>query len=133
MPHPFRLASLLAALLLTVSSSASPCVPVPPGLVGWWRGDSARNAVAPGGGEFRGKARPGPGFSGNGFLFDGVSDAVVIPVPFRIPSQDFTIEAWIRRADTNLTTRNGMAGKFLASGTNGPAFGLTHAGQLYLR
>lgn len=133
MPHPFRLASLLATLLLAVSSSASPCVPVPPGLVGWWRGDSARNAVGPGGGEFRGTARPGPGFSGNGFLFDGVSDAVVIPVPFRIPSQDFTIEAWIRRADTNLTTRNGMAGKFLASGTNGPAFGLTHAGQLYLR
>ncbi len=57
----------------------------------------------------------------------------MIPTPFRIPSQDFTIEAWIRRSDTNLTTRDGMAGKFLANGTNGPAFGLTHAGQLYLR
>ena len=124
---------LLAALLLPVLSWADPCVPTPPGLIGWWRGDSPRNAVASGGGEFRGQARLGPGLSGSGFVFDGGADAVVIPAPFRIPSQDFTIEAWIRRSDPNLTTRDGMAGKFLANGTNGPAFGLTHAGQLYLR
>ncbi|MFZ9856693.1 MAG: LamG-like jellyroll fold domain-containing protein, partial [Limisphaerales bacterium] len=124
---------LLAALLLPVLSWADPCIPTPPGLIGWWRGDSPLNAVGPGGGEFRGEARIGPGINDTAFVLNGRHDAVVIPAPFRIPSQDFTIEAWIRRSHPTLTTLDGMAGKALANGTNGLAFGLTHQGQLYLR
>lgn len=119
-------------------------------MVGWFRGDTLGNAATleatsavPGSqanrnrptetGILRGRARIGEGMVGTGFALGGGADAFLLPSAFRIPSQNFTIEAWIRRSNPDITALDGMAGKALANRRNGLAFGLTHAGQLYLR
>ena len=119
-------------------------------MVGWFRGDTHGNAALleasrfPIGskanrkrptetGTLRGGARIGEGMVGPGFVLGGGSDAFLLPSSFQIPNQNFTIEAWIRRSNPDITALDGMAGKALANRRNGLAFGLTHAGQLYLR
>jgi hypothetical protein len=74
----------------------------------------------------------GTGMVGFGFQFDGQFDAVHIEDAPELRLQNFTIEAWIRRADQTLVSQDGgdagiFEGSFLAY-----AFGIRAPGRLLL-
>src|SRR5438309_259622 len=95
------------------------CVPAASGLVDWWKGD--------------GNATFAPGLVGQAFSFDGVSDGVVIGNPANLQLQDFTIEAWIKRASSSNTTFGPYHGAAIFAYSTG-GYGLTIAddGHLFL-
>jgi hypothetical protein len=78
------------------------CVPPPVGLMGWWRGEgNSFDSFGTNTGTLLGGAGFAAGLVGQAFTFDGVDDAVRIPVsgPFTLPDvgigEGFTVEAWI--------------------------------------
>src|SRR5438093_8184681 len=78
------------------------CVQPPSGLVGWWKGDgSASDALGSNNGSLFGDASFAPGVIGQAFSFDGYNDSVMIGNPAALQLQNFSIEAWIKRASTN--------------------------------
>lgn len=134
MKLPHRLPQLLSLVagICALQVAAAPCVTAPSGLAGWWRGDSAFSATGLIGGTYRGTATSGAGYLGGALLLDGRSDAIQLPTEFKLTSQDFSVEAWVRRASDSVASRDVEAGEFFANGNQGFAFGLTHDGRLYL-
>lgn len=122
----------LVAGIFALQVSGAPCVSAPGNLAGWWRGDSALSADGLIGGTYRGTAGSGAGYLGQSLVLDGRSDAIQLPPEFKLTSQDFSVEAWVRRASDSLASRDVEAGEFFANGNQGFAFGLTHDGRLYL-
>ena len=107
-------------------------VPIPSGALGWWRGSSTTNEITRDSGSFRSGATTGPGFLGNGFVFQGGLSAMVLPTTFSVPSQEFSVECWIQRTSTSLAGTDFEAGEFFGGSDLGFTFGLTHEGRLYL-
>ncbi len=104
------------------------CVAPPTNLISWWRGEgNALDAVSGNDGFAYGGADYGPGRVGTGFLMSGSGSVVQIngQSPPNLQIQDLTIEAWIRRASTTATSRDGNG--------NGHIFGFDSGGYgLYL-
>src|SRR5438132_3193270 len=83
----------------------SSCAPPPSGLVGWWRGEgNLLDAVGGNNGTLRSNVTYAAGEVGQAFSLDGVSDGVVIGNPANLQLQNFTIEAWIKRASLTKST-----------------------------
>ena len=106
--------------------------PLPSGAVGWWRGESETNVVDLKAGTFRAGGLVGPGFVGNGFAYQGGYSALVLPPAFSMPSQDFSVECWIRRGSATVAGNDFEAGELFGGSEQGFTFGLTHEGRLYL-
>src|ERR1039458_1589431 len=75
-----------------------PCTPLPPGLVGWWRGEG--NCLDQAGGN-NGVLQNGASFAsgeiGQAFTFDGVNDYVKIPrTPILDVGYQVTIDLWMK-------------------------------------
>ena len=121
----------LALSVLTAFSAVADCVAVPSGLVDLWTGDSGQGALTSTPGSFRGAATIGSGYIGSGFVFGGGADALKLPAAFHLPSQEFTIETWVKRANTNNVGSDAEGGEFFAGSANGISFGMTHTGVLY--
>ena len=96
--HP-QLSTCLFCLLMGLGGQfleAASCVPAPPGLVGWWSGDSNANDIS-------GTNNPStvslvgfvPGQVQNGFSF-GKSGYILIPSTAALANQRFTWAAWVR-------------------------------------
>jgi hypothetical protein len=119
-----------ATAMLTVSAPP-PCITPPAGLVGWWRADgTTADFVSGGSGTFAGQAAYAPGKVGTGFVFDGVTDGVRVGRPAGLQLQNFTFEAWVKRASTAQVT--GVASQdavFLSYGSGGYGFGLDRFGR----
>ena len=90
------------------------CTPPPSGLVDWWRGNGTTGQLNQVQGSFRSGARTGPGRIGEGFVLGGNNDALQLPPSFQLSSQEFTVEAWIRRADTVHAGLPVLAGEIFA-------------------
>jgi hypothetical protein len=77
---------------------------VPPGLVGWWRGESnVLDNVSLMIGYATNGAGYGPGKVGSGFSLDGVNDQAIIPNAPTLnfgSNQNFSVEAWIQAQAT---------------------------------
>ncbi len=73
------------------------CVPVPSGIVSWWRSDeSASDEYGRNSGTLMNGATYTSGKVGQAFNFDGVDDHVRIPSSSSLnPTGSFTIDAWI--------------------------------------
>jgi hypothetical protein len=130
-------ACLVAALLvfvLHVVQAAGECVIAPSGLVGWWAANGdLLDAVSGRIGTLAGDAAFAPGIVGQAFRFDGLEDGVRVGGSQWLQRQDFTIEAWVQRADGLRITRDPGAGGTLDGlifgyGQGGYAFGLRQAG-----
>jgi hypothetical protein len=93
-----------SSAILVVSTNIS-CAPVPSGLVGWWRGEgNTLQSFGTNTGTLIGNTHFGPGEVGQAFVFDGSGDGVQIGDPAQLHLQNFTIEAWIKRASTTVAS-----------------------------
>jgi streptogramin lyase len=108
-------------------------VPVPPGAVSWWpAGGNANDAFGVNDGSLRGEITFAPGKVGQGFSQDGYVDSANVGNPVNLQLQDFTIEAWIKRASTTSASLNYGGGIFFSHGWGGYGFGVVDDGSLFL-
>src|SRR5207245_413467 len=109
-----------SAAVLTVNPLPTNCVSPPPGIVSWWKGEgSAVDQIAANHGMLIGNTTFGPGQSGQCFVFDGNADAISIGNPTNLQLQNFTIEAWVKRASTNVSSQVAPDAELFCNGPNG--------------
>jgi len=95
--------------ILTVNTPP-PCLNTPSGLVGWWKSEgNGLDQIGTNNGILSGNTTYGSGRVGQGFVFDGNADGVLIGNPTELQLQNFTIETWIKRASAS-TVSFGSAG-----------------------
>src|SRR6266542_1224121 len=128
----FGISILIAFVFCTGALSAQNCAPAPPGLVGWWKGDgNAVDTVGATNGALVGNTSFAPGVVGQAFSFDGDNDSVIIGNPAALQLQNFTIEAWIKRANTNQASLDvRQDGSIFGYGYGGYDFALLDDGRL---
>ncbi len=119
--------------LLTVNPIVS-CIPPFSGLVSWWPGEGNGNDIAGGNnGVAQGNVTFVAGKVGQAFNFDGNDGtAVVVGNPASLQLQNFTIECWFRRTDTNRVSIPTTSGGFFGYGAGGYIIGLDNAGTPFL-
>src|SRR5207245_541744 len=110
------------------------CVNPPPGLVSWWPGNGSGGDLAGGNsGTVRGNATYAGGQVGQAFSFDGDGDGLVVGNPVNLQMQNFTIEAWIRRANSTKASLGPYgSGAIFAYSTGGYGFAIVDDGRLVL-
>lgn len=120
--------------MLTVLPPPPACAAPADGLVGWWRAEgNAANMVGTNQGTLLGQAGYAAGQVGQGFVFDGSGDAVRLGNPASLQLQDFTIEAWVKRDSTSITTMGWQGTAALVCyGYGGYGFGIRNSGTLFL-
>src|SRR5262245_35126903 len=117
---------------------AQVCTKAPSGMISWWRAENnSLDAVGTSHGINVGSVAFGSGRVGQTFNFndsDGIGSGVQLGNPPALQLQNFTIEGWIRRFDTNIVTRNTERNNsaFLHYGSQGYGFGPHHDGTLLL-
>lgn len=116
---------------------AAACVPPPPGMVGWWPGDGNANDIVGGNnGTLTGGATFAPGMVGQAFSLNGPTSGVIIGNPPALQLQNFTIDAWIKRASATQITLDSSVGsccgQIFGYGSNGYILGILNDGHLYL-
>jgi hypothetical protein len=118
--------------VLTVNTPS--CDPPPAGLVSWWAAKgNALDQVGGNNGTLVGNTSYGPGEAGQGFVFTGNDgDGVVLGNPTNLQLQNFSIEAWVKRASTSSVSQSAPNAELFSYGLNGYAFGLWSDGRLYL-
>jgi hypothetical protein len=96
--------------VLTVAR-APDCVNPPSDLVSWWPAEGTTNDTVGGNnGTWSGTPSYGVGEVGQCFVFDGNGSNIQLGNPANLRLQDFTIEAWLRRANSSVVTFNGASG-----------------------
>ena len=124
--------SMLSSNAVLTVTPAPPCATPPEGLVSWWRGEgNALDAVGNNNGTLAGNTTYAPGVVGRGFVLDGNGDAVQLGNPVSLLLQNFTIEAWIKRASATGVGSGGDAA-FFGHGAGGSVFGINSSGTLFL-
>ena len=125
--------SILSSNATLTVNPRPPCTPAPSGLVSWWQGrGNAADSVGGNNGTLIGNAALGPGRVGQGFVFDGSSDAVRVGPAANLQFQDFTIEAWIKRASISIASFDFSGGEIFGFGSGGYCLGMNDNGSLYL-
>jgi len=125
--------SLTSSNAILTVNPALPCASTPSGLVGWWR--AQENALDAGGGNngtLVGNTAYAAGQVGQAFSFDGNSDAVRVGNPANLQLQNFTIEAWIKRASATQASLDPSGGEIFGYGAGGYIFGVLDDGHLIL-
>ncbi len=109
------------------------CVPPPSGLVSWWRGEGdPSDQIGVNNGALIGGTAFSAGRVGQCFLFGGNGDAVMLGNSPNLQLQDFTIEAWIKRASATVSSKVTPDAEFLSYGSGGFGFGMWSDGRLFL-
>lgn len=109
------------------------CTTAASGLVSWWRAETNALDAADGNhGTLAGNVTFGPGRVGQCFVLDGNRNGVNVGTGANLRLQDFTIEAWIRRANAIRATQDpaNINGCILSYGHNGYGFTLLDDGRL---
>ena len=134
LPRLVLLGTALCGLVLnTTPTPAASCVSRPAGLVAWWPGNgSTEDIVGTNNGTLHG-ATYAVGEAGQGFSFTGSGSAVSVTNTTALQLQDFTIEAWIKRASlTKVTMGIYQGAAFFCQSWGGYAFGIWDDGTLQL-
>lgn len=118
--------------VLTVNDAPS-CVTPPAGLISWWRAEgNGLDEVGGNSGTLSGDATYAASKVGQGFVFDGGGDRLLLQQTESLQLQDFTIEGWIRRSSTSVVSESFPDAEFLSFGHGGFGFGMWWNGQLFL-
>jgi hypothetical protein len=90
--------SLLQVCCQSDAPAASVPVQIPPGIIGWWRGEaSASDSFGTNDGTFTGEYAPG--FVGQSFRFYAVGPRAVVPNAAELnPTNGLALEAWVKIA-----------------------------------
>ena len=105
-------------------SEAAECSPPATGLVSWWRAEGTLADETGGNtGVLNGGVIFGAGKAGSAFALDGSGAAVSLGNPANLRLQDFTIEAWVKRADLTIVS-HGSFGNGVLFGYGGGGYGL---------
>jgi hypothetical protein len=111
------------------------CAPAPAGVLSWWSGSGHLLDIAgTNSGRLAGNVMYGPGRVGSAFIFDGNRDGVQIGTATNLQLQNFSIEAWIKRASTTTVSfnGNGFGSIFSMGGSGGYWFHLKSDSSLAL-
>ncbi|MEW6157617.1 MAG: LamG-like jellyroll fold domain-containing protein [Verrucomicrobiota bacterium] len=112
---------------------AAECLYAPSGLIALWSGEG--NTIETANrfdGTLEGGARYDDGYVGRSFSFNGGTDAVVVPNTPALRLQEFTIEAWIKRANSSRVSDSPSGAGIFSTGFGGYSLGITHEGHLAL-
>lgn len=113
-------------------SVVGPCVARPSGLVGWWRLEgNGLDEITGTEGELLGNPVFTRGKVGVGIVANGGSSVVVAGSRAAWRTQNPTIEAWIRRSETNRAAVGQIAGAFFSGGGGNYGVGMFNDGRLY--
>jgi len=120
-----------------VPATSQTCIAPPSGLVSWWPGDgNAQDLVGGNNGTLTNGVSYVPGEAGQAFNFNSISAAVVVGRAPNLQLQDFTIEAWIRRASASILTLDPAAayanGEIFGFGRGGYVFGINTNSTIFL-
>jgi hypothetical protein len=128
------LGSVSSSATLTVNPAV--CTAVPEGLVGWWEAEgNADDVEGWNNGTLTGNATYGQGEVGQGFVLVDDGDAVQLPDNGGLlqMQNNFTIEAWVQRADPSYINTDGDGwGMVFSYGSGGYGFGMDDSGDLFL-
>lgn len=92
--------SILLTATVTGAAFGADCERTPNGLVGWWRAEnSTANFVGHSSGTLVGGTAYAPGVVGQAFEFNGIDSAVLLGRNPSFHLQNFTFEAWVKRAN----------------------------------
>src|SRR6266516_5427980 len=129
--YSLKIVSSLFALVQILSSPlpcrADPtnCIPAPSSLLSWWRSEGdGMDQTGGNTGTLAGNATFASGEVGQAFVFDGDQDGVEIGTATNLQLQNFSIEAWVKRASDSTVSLNGNgSGMIFALGAGGGGFG----------
>jgi len=114
--------------------SPTPCAEPPSGLISWWQAEgNAIDRMGTINGSLVGNTTYGPGFIGQCFVLDGDGDAITLGNLSSFGLQVFTVEMWIKRTSTTLSTQNGSKAYLFAFGGGEDGFGLFNDGTLFFQ
>ena len=121
----------------TQSSNANltvlPCDPAPSGLVSWWTAEgNALDEMGGNNGTLVGNVSYGPGEVGQAFVLSAAGSGVAVGSATNLWLQDFTIECWIQRASTAVSSLNFPDADLFAFGQGGYGIGINYDGSLFL-
>ncbi len=129
-----RVAATVALALAATVALAQQCTDVPAGAIAWYPGERhADDAVGPHNGQLVNGAGYGAGFVGEGFVFDGVDDAIFTDsttVERRAVHEAFSYELWARPTGVLGTCPEGSGSNCSGNGLRWaifPAHGETEA------
>ena len=124
----------MALSLVPLTARTQSCAPTPAGLLAWWPGENtAVDLVAGNNGSAVGNASFASGKVAFAFSFDGNGSGFSVSNSAALQLQNFTIEAWVRRADSSITTLDSDGnGLFFGYGFGGYGFGMNASGHLLL-
>jgi hypothetical protein len=110
-----------------------PCDPPPSGLVSWWAAEgNAFDQIGANNGTLTGSVSYGSGEVGQAFIFSADQSAVQLGSPPNLWLQNFTIEAWIKRTSSTVSSLDYPDADLFAFGQGGYGFGLNGDGSLFL-
>ena len=113
------------------------CTPPPADMVVWFPGDGSGRDIQGGrSGTPQGNVTFVPGKVAEAFSLDGLGDRILVGNPPSLQLQDFTIDAWIKRASATLVTNDPVGNPgavFFAYGNLGYGFGIDQStGRTFL-
>lgn len=109
------------------------CATAPTDIVSWWPANGhTLDAVGGNHATLAGSAVLGQGRVEQGLVLDGAPGGMQIGNPANLQLQDFTIEAWVKRANTNLVNRSSTLAFIFGYGIGGYGFMMDATGGLML-
>ncbi len=117
----------------SLSVNLAGCTAPPSGLVSWWPGNSSAVDLAGGNnGTLQGGVSYVIGEVGQAFSFKGNGEGVIVGNPASLQLQNFTIDAWIQRSNTNQASLSAGGGLLFSYGSGGYGLAVDDNGQLVL-
>lgn len=130
------LSSFIAAIVSLVAVRAglqAACVPAGGNIVAWFPGDAGgRDVVTGASASALLGAGHAPGKVGSAFRLSAAEQAFVWTPMVPLPAAEFTIEAWVQRADVTKAGLGTEGGVILGGDVGAYAMALTHEGRPYL-
>jgi uncharacterized repeat protein (TIGR01451 family) len=134
--HTLRAFALAASFwqLANLTATAACTTMLPADAVAWWKLDQSTDEVISGlPGTLMGEASFVAGHTGGGLSLDGSGDLLSVPNSASLQLQNFTIEAWIKRASlTGTSMDNPPSGAIFGGGAGSYVFALGTDGLLVL-
>lgn len=114
-----------------VAPAGGGCVPGRDGLAGYWPGSAdLTDEVSGASARLRGDVQITPGIVDDAFRFGGGQSALILDNSTNLFLQRFTIDAWIRRRRTDITSDSPTGGSIVSGSPGAFSFTMLHDGRL---